>query len=296
MGRVSVTRVGEGGPPRILAESRREWAEAEAVFRTDGIERSTDWTIHDHRHTVVVHLGGRMDWLETEMEGHGGSSGSALPGEVWTVPAGRRYASHARGGRIEYAVIRFDPAMVPFADGSRDGRRDLAARAGTPDEWMLQEMGRLKAAFEGDDDGAAMEREAVFSRILVHLAHCHSPDGGAEARRRSSPRLDAAMARRLRAFITERLDCCLSLGELAAVVGLTTHHFLDAFREAFGESPAQYIIGQRLREARRLLTTTRRDLTGIALDCGFSSHSHFSSTFRRRLGTTPSEYRAKGLP
>ncbi|MFT5173446.1 MAG: AraC family transcriptional regulator [Gammaproteobacteria bacterium] len=43
--------------------------------------------------------------------------------------------------------------------------------------------------------------------------------------------------------------------------------------------------------ARALLQTTDEDLTGVAIDTGFSSQSHFTETFRRQIGTTPRRYR-----
>jgi len=61
-------------------------------------------------------------------------------------------------------------------------------------------------------------------------------------------------------------------------------------QEAF-TTPGQYIIRQRLRRAQHQLASTRRDITSIALDCGFSSHSHLSASFARHLGCTPREHR-----
>jgi len=47
----------------------------------------------------------------------------------------------------------------------------------------------------------------------------------------------------------------------------------------------------RIERARELLSNPALSLTDIALDCGFSSHSHMTRVFRQFLGVTPSEYR-----
>ncbi len=286
MGSSSVTGIGDGAPPFVSAESLLRSERIEVVFRRDNIQRPTDWHIHDSRHSAVIHLGGRMDCLETELEGRGGSFGTAFPGEVWTVPAERRYASHAHGGEIEYALIRIAP-------GTDRRERDFVPLAAHRDDFLHREVRRLRRTGEKDDDVSTMETDSILAGMRRHFEKGFGI--GTAPRSKPGPRLDHARLRALRRRIRDRLGTRLALDDLASFSGMGTHHFLEAFREAFGESPAQYIIGQRLREARRLLATTRRDLTDIALDCGFSSHSHFSATFRRRLGTSPSEYRAKAL-
>lgn len=90
------------------------------------------------------------------------------------------------------------------------------------------------------------------------------------------------------------LDEPLSLETLAAVTGLSPHHFHRRFRLAFGETPTAYVRRLRLeRAAWRLLLHSDSILT-IALDCGFNDHETFSRAFRRRYGLSPRAYRAKG--
>ncbi|WP_447971870.1 helix-turn-helix domain-containing protein [Nitrospira sp. M1] len=64
-----------------------------------------------------------------------------------------------------------------------------------------------------------------------------------------------------------------------------------AFREAFGTTPAQYIITQRLRRVQSLLVNGKDDITSIAHATGFSSHSHLTTTFKKHLHITPSQFR-----
>src|SRR5258708_19564675 len=50
-------------------------------------------------------------------------------------------------------------------------------------------------------------------------------------------------------------------------------------------------VGNGVEQAKKILRTNSDSLIDIALDCGFSSHAHFSNTFRQIVGVTPSEYR-----
>jgi transcriptional regulator GlxA family with amidase domain len=90
--------------------------------------------------------------------------------------------------------------------------------------------------------------------------------------------------------LKENLDRKLTLEDLSSLVGMTAHQLLKAFRLCFDTSPAQFVIEQRLRRARWLLTCTNHDVAQIAPEAGFSSHSHLTATTRKRYGITPQEY------
>jgi AraC family transcriptional regulator len=63
------------------------------------------------------------------------------------------------------------------------------------------------------------------------------------------------------------------------------------FKAATGLTPHSYLQKLRLETARQRLSSPRGLITQIALDCGFSSHSHFTQVFRARFGLTPQQYR-----
>jgi AraC-like DNA-binding protein len=68
-------------------------------------------------------------------------------------------------------------------------------------------------------------------------------------------------------------------------------HLARIFKSRTGFSLHAYRNQLRLRSALERLREPNVDLTGIALDLGFSSHSHFTETFRRAFGKTPSAVR-----
>jgi AraC-like DNA-binding protein len=84
----------------------------------------------------------------------------------------------------------------------------------------------------------------------------------------------------------------VSVREAAARARLSPFQFIRRFRALFGETPHQLRIAARIDRARRLLALTDRPVTDVCLDVGFSSLGSFSALFARRVGASPSAYRA----
>jgi AraC-like DNA-binding protein len=83
--------------------------------------------------------------------------------------------------------------------------------------------------------------------------------------------------------------------EMAALVGLGTTLFNEKVKTYSGFSPINYLINIRIAEAIKLLKRPGISLTDIALDTGFYSSQHFSTTFKKLTGYTPSEFRKNHL-
>jgi AraC-like DNA-binding protein len=82
----------------------------------------------------------------------------------------------------------------------------------------------------------------------------------------------------------------LSLSDLARQVHGSPAHLARSFRALTGTSLHEYRTQLRLRAALSLLPDFRSDISSLALDLGFASHSHFGDAFRRQFGLTPSDY------
>jgi AraC family transcriptional regulator len=103
--------------------------------------------------------------------------------------------------------------------------------------------------------------------------------------------LSSRQLQRITTFIHAHLDQGLSLEMLARHIGFSPYHFARLFRQTTGESPHQFVLRQRLMVAQRLLTETDLPLADVALRVGIPNQSHFTQTFKRRLGITPHVYR-----
>jgi transcriptional regulator GlxA family with amidase domain len=97
----------------------------------------------------------------------------------------------------------------------------------------------------------------------------------------------------LRRWIADHLAEDLSLEALAARTHLSTRHFTRVFRERTSATPSAYVEAARLEAARRLLEDSDRSLPQVAAASGLGSVETLHRVFRRRLGTTPAEYRRR---
>ncbi|MGL4608166.1 MAG: helix-turn-helix domain-containing protein [Trueperaceae bacterium] len=127
-------------------------------------------------------------------------------------------------------------------------------------------------------DGALSTIVATLLRLAV-TKQLHS----------RSPVLSKLQVNKIMVHLENHLDETISVKELAGLVELSEFHFSRAFKATLGESPYRYLLRRRLEVAKHLLLTTQMSLAEVALDVGFSSQAHFSSTFKRLLGTTPGE-------
>jgi AraC family transcriptional regulator len=97
-------------------------------------------------------------------------------------------------------------------------------------------------------------------------------------------------------YADSMLGAKLSLSEWAAAIQMEVGEFANAFRERTRQSPYCWLIGRRIEYAKLLLLDQELSIVDIALKTGFSSQSHFTETFRRRVGCSPARWKqAKGV-
>src|SRR6185503_15385450 len=87
----------------------------------------------------------------------------------------------------------------------------------------------------------------------------------------------------------------LRLSDLARLAHWSASQFRRNFKRIYNTSPVKFITQVRLHEACEMLKDPNRDITGVAMDAGFSSSSFFSTQFKSYLGESPSHYRRRKL-
>ncbi|MCA1477107.1 MULTISPECIES: AraC family transcriptional regulator [unclassified Bradyrhizobium] len=102
--------------------------------------------------------------------------------------------------------------------------------------------------------------------------------------------------------VCERLESDLggklSLQEIAAEFDLSISHFSRAFRISTGLPPHQWLLRQRVKAAKQLMTVRDLSLSEIAISAGFANQSHFTRVFSSVVGVSPGTWRreAQGAP
>lgn len=147
----------------------------------------------------------------------------------------------------------------------------------------------LSLALVAEDFG-----EAVALRVARQLVmYLKRPGGQSQF---SVPIEPASTTRRmegLRHHIARHLAAPLALADLAEHAHVSERQLSRIFRTELGMTPAAYVESARVEAARNRLETTDDTLERVASACGFHTVDTLIRAFRRRLDTTPTEYRSR---
>jgi AraC family transcriptional regulator len=99
--------------------------------------------------------------------------------------------------------------------------------------------------------------------------------------------------RRARELIHAHAHEPLTLSSVARAAEIHPSHLARTFRKHHGRSLGDYVRALRIERAVRELVETDAPLSAISLRCGFFDQSHFCRVFKRHMGMTPAEFRAR---
>ncbi len=209
--------------------------------------------------------------------------------------AGRPYrVSHPRGGGDNCLALDFAP------DTLREVMGHIDACAAERDQFFSLPSGRLNAqrilTKHRLASGLRQRRIGALEadeRALELLAGC-VPASLASAPPNRRRRTDARRCDRVeatRVTLSTRSAETWSLPELARRVHCSPWHLARQFRLATGMPLHRFQLMARLTSALERILDTREELAAIAADLGFSSHSHFTASFRRAFGCAPAQLR-----
>lgn len=209
----------------------------------------------------------------------------------------QRYTRRAvtpRGDEADWCAV--DPALLDSAidaaglPASRGTRRLFTASHVRTDTSTFVRQRRLFDRLMHGEDVGALELEETVLLLLSSLLDA-VPRGSrseASAVNTRGRRLVAEVKR----LLAEQPERSLTLDGIASALGCSVFHLCRTFRRLEGATIHASLVDLRLRLAlERLRADPTADITAIALQFGFSSHSHFTAAFRRAFGTTPSKWR-----
>jgi AraC-like DNA-binding protein len=230
----------------------------------------------------------------TSVEGLPDSTRENLTQTLTFVPAGRRFREwHDPDTDARIVYIHIHPSATALTAGGHIAVDRLAARLHFHSSLLWQTVLKVKTLVDGEGGRGSHYGSAlgvVLTHELVHNEH------GVRHREGSERGGLAAWQRRLVAqHVEEHLAERLPISRLAKLARLSRYHFCRSFRHSFGLSPHRYHLQRRAERAKTLLANPTLSITDIALDLGFLDTSTFSTTFRKLVGRTPSDYR-RSLP
>lgn len=175
---------------------------------------------------------------------------------------------------LQAGVDLFDYLPCDYAIPSQDVARDRSL------------FSQLCKACKRCGAGAAIERASLMLQLLVPFLQTVSEET-LTYRRREHMRFQPVLN-----FIHENLTHRMYAPQLAKVAHLEPSYFSRVFRQHFGVPPVRYILQRRIQKAQQLLLQTDEPVGAIAVQVGILDIFHFSATFRRITGMSPTAYRS----
>ncbi|MFM9368224.1 GlxA family transcriptional regulator [Streptomyces sp. Da 82-17] len=147
----------------------------------------------------------------------------------------------------------------------------------------------LSLALVAEDFGEATALR-VARQLVMYLKR---PSGQSQFSVPTEPGSTTRRMDELRAYVTQNLAGRLTVPDLAAAAHLSERQLTRLFKTELGVTPASYVESARVEVARQRLESTDDTLDRVATACGFGTVDTLIRAFRRRLGTTPTEYRGR---
>ncbi|UQZ82496.1 Melibiose operon regulatory protein [Paenibacillus konkukensis] len=98
---------------------------------------------------------------------------------------------------------------------------------------------------------------------------------------------------KVQVFIAANLDQPLTRKDIANHVYLNPDYLAKLFKKQTGVALSDYVVSERMKEAKSMLEHTGASIGIVAASVGYSSFSYFSKTFKNKFGMTPQEFRAE---
>lgn len=213
--------------------------------------------------------------------------GVSVHGDIYIIPAATPSVWEIKG-HDTYLTISVAPALlqkVAEQMGLNWREIEISNRFQVRDAQLENIAWALKEEMECGYPCGQLYFDSLAAAIAARLICCHSSQA-AEVKR-PHKRLSERRLRQVFDYIEDRLADNISLGDLAAVLGLSVSHFKVLFREATGLAPHQYVIRRRVERARSLLGARDLSISQIATETGFAHQSHLARHMRRVLGVSP---------
>jgi AraC-like DNA-binding protein/ligand-binding sensor protein len=160
-------------------------------------------------------------------------------------------------------------------------------------EWGLEtSQSELRAAYFGTRIVSPKQHESVIKLLSIFSQHLSMLSNQLVVKQENS---EPPVIRKAKEFINEHQTEDLTLGDVAKAVNTSTFYFCKMFKKATGINFTDYLSRVRIEKSKNLLLNPNLRVSEIAFEVGFQSLTHFNRVFKRILGQSPTDYRAKVL-
>ena len=163
---------------------------------------------------------------------------------------------------------------------------DFAHLTNTPE--LTDTLGRLVAVSRTSDINKDVLAGFTLQELLVRLMQTQARQLIFQdyARHLTTHRFAAVVG-----YIKQHLAESLTIDKLSALACMSKATFFRVFKREFGLTPVEFIIRERLGEAKRLLRHPLASVAEVCLRAGFNNMSYFQALFKKHEGITPGAYK-----
>jgi len=194
------------------------------------------------------------------------------------------------GESMTFPLFIDNTMMKGVCEESKGSREvELIQRNGVVDRTLQSLLSALAADLESGCPAGRIFGESLATAIAAYVAVNYSVFSPRFAEYR-----DGLPKQRLSDvidYIQSNLNRNLGVAEIARVAFISPYYFGKLFKRSTGQTVHQYVLDQRVRRAKALLSTTDTGLSEIASSVGLANQSHFTTVFKTKLGVTPGYFR-----
>lgn len=263
------------------------------------LHQQPKFDIAEHQHTMHIVACGLPDLLQTAK-----FDGTTVPGERWLdgklewerrragdialIPAGISHRCNWNTS-VQFGILAIEPALLQQVgqDWVNPDRIEIAPQFMSKSDALIQSIFSMKTELEMGGIGGHLLVDSLRTALTIHLLRNYcttvpklsSHSGG----------LSSAQLALVTDYINAHLHQDLKLTDLSAIVQISPYHFLRLFKQSTGLTPHQYILQNRMKQAKYLLHHSDLSIAEIAARTGFYDQSHLTRCFKRILSTTPKQ-------
>ena len=251
------------------------------------------WHRHDTPELQYV-LGGALTY-----EFRRGAPRTLTGGCLFVVPAGVEHRAVDDAGAPSTRLgLLFNPptpsraAHTPFKHAELvDAFATFSAHARVPQRWTPEGGRAARSIFRTLESTSSLAPSACLH--LRHLVNAILIETVAAFRR--PPALpEGDVIKQVMDWIRSHCAEPLRISDLVRISGYSRTRLFALFATEAGLSPNDFLLRCRIERAKELLRANAAPLTQVALDCGFSSSSYFSTVFRKYVGCSPRQWGIQG--
>ena len=208
------------------------------------------------------------------------------------------------GGNMKLLVMIFSPEFVaekisvfdaeylkPFVERGSNFKNRVGREEKVNEEIRIS-IREIHQEWNERKEGYPLMIKANVLRILTMLIRAYQDEtkSGEMLKEKKN-----AMKRLEQAFTYINAHYCekITLEEVASSVYMSANYFSSYFRKVTNISFSDYVTRMRINHARELLREGKKNVTEIAMECGFNNISNFYRLYKKHVGKTPKDEKSK---